>query len=72
MDIKEINGLTEIVIHKYLTECVTCPGLNECDIIKKMMDVTMEIVMQFLMGDSDNSELMVDDLDDFELILGET
>ncbi|KKK59349.1 hypothetical protein LCGC14_3035240 [marine sediment metagenome] len=69
MDIKELNGLTKIVVHKYLTECITCPGLNECDIIEKMMNVTMEIVMQFFNDNLDNSKSILDDL---ELILGET
>ena len=66
MDIKNLVILTEMVLHKYINDCIRCSGFLFCDIIEKIMDGTKEIVEKFFNSDSVNPKTI---LDDFELIL---
>ncbi len=61
MDLEELAFLSEIVLNKYLMDCIHCIGKDICESIEKDMNTVMKLIDEYINDDSD-----------FELILGET
>ncbi len=63
MNTKDLMLLSDIVLHKYFTECVFCSECLTCETKENILSSMMELL----------ERSFEDDLsDDLELILGET